>query len=191
MKKYFRMLITLSLLVFLYSVIRAQCPNVNPIYQDLDTWRHSNIQNGLSHNIIKAQITEISPRRPTGGYFFTSWGRALLWNGVASYGQCSLTTDHRMRVVRSDRDYQYGVVKQPFSIKIQDMTEEVVSLDIVNNIITVKYFNPDSVKRFPNVTRTGDTIYGSDNDGYMIILNLFKTTYTGLQEPIYLTEEVD
>ena len=192
MKQYFQMLTSFVLVVSLCQIIKAQCPNVSPIYRDLETWRHSNIQqDGLSHNIIKAQITEISPRRPTGGYFYTSWGRALLWNGVSTYGQCSLSTDHRVRVVRSDRDYQHGQVKQPFSINIGDMSEEVVSLDIVHNIITVKYFNPDSVKRFSNVVRIGNTIYGSSDTGHMIILSLFKTAYNGPILPTYYTEDAN
>ncbi len=173
-----------SLLILLCSSMSAQCPNVNTMYQDLVSWRNSNIQHGFTHNVIKAQITIISPEQ--GGSFHTAWGKSLL----VGFGPCNLIT-YRTVFIKSDEAYTNNSGVQHFSNKTEHIIKErTITLDMVSNRITVKTYLPSEPdKIFSNLTRVGDVIYGTNSAAHMIILNFKKDTFSGNIEPIYRTLE--
>jgi len=190
MKKHTKMLIAFCILIFLWSVIKAQCPEVNPMYQDLVNWRNSNIQNGVSHNIIKVQITVISPSR--GGYYgYTAWGKSILLPEIGGNVPCGLGTGPTV-FIRSDQIYESNSKIQPFSNKPEHIIKDrFLTLDMVGNriidIISLPNQN-QSEHIFSNLTRVGDIIYGANNED-IIILNLRMMTYTGNIAPVYRTLE--
>jgi hypothetical protein len=172
--------IMLLLLVLLCSNMNAQCPNVNPMYQDLVTWRNSNIQNGVSHNIIKVQITVVKPCRGD-HYGYTAWAKSTLLPSIGTANaQCNLGTGPTV-FIRSDEIYESNSRIQPFSNKTEHIIRErFITLDMVGNRIIDNISLPNnkySEQIFSDLTRVGDVIYGTNN-GDIIILNLRKSTYT-------------
>src|SRR5882724_5681246 len=147
-------------------VSNAQCPNVNPIYQDLENWVHANAGPG-KHNGIIAQVTIINQATSGGTHFFTGYGVSCFTQGVSPYGQCNLTTNPGLNFVYSDR---YSAA-QPFDVNNRDLSR--VSLDMVNNKIISTSQTWHTEVTYTNVTRTGNIIYAM-LPGSMVIINIKK-----------------
>ncbi len=185
MKKYCFQAIALPMLVLVFSNVMSQCPDINPIYRDLVEWRLSNMQKGISHNVIKAQITAISPER--GGSFHTAWGKSLLM----ANGPCILMTDPTI-FIKSDEIYNSNSRIQPFSNKTEHrIKERTITLDMAGNRIIDKIYGPNQSETiYTNLTRIGDVIYGTKN-AFMIIINFKKSSYSGDIVPMYRTLDLN
>jgi hypothetical protein len=177
-------------LCFLFQSIHAQCSGALPVYQDLATWFRP-VTNGV-HYSIRVEVTYVNSPLSDGSHYFSAFGRSLMGIGVGGYGPCSLTTDPAIYIIYSDRTYghplnvsgQLVTAQQPFAI--DGSSEEWISLDMINNRITVKSITYQNTTVYSNVTRTGNTIIGNNN-GNLIILSIFKTTYSGNTQPAFYT----
>jgi hypothetical protein len=184
-------LISLGLfLCLLVQFSQAQCSGALPVYQDLATWFRP-VSNGI-HYSIQVEITYVNSPLSNGSHYFSAFGRSLMGIGVGGYGPCSLTTDPAIYIIYSDRTYNHQLnvqgksvnAQQPFAIDAS--SEEWISLDMINNRITVKSITYQNMTVYSNVTRTGNTIIGNNN-GNLIILSIFKTTYSGNIQPVFYT----
>jgi len=136
------------------------------MYSDIEQWMHTGLPN---HHTFEVQVTIVNPA----GH--TVFGKGCLHVGVSPYGQCNLTSNPSIGMMFSDRtnsSQASNIPNQPFSIKKID--QEVISLDMVNNIIIRKSITWNYSSNFSSVTRNGNVIYAANGDGTMIILNLKK-----------------
>jgi hypothetical protein len=158
-------LLTLFINLLNNPIAKAQCPNVISKYNDLEQWMHTGTPN---HHTFEVQVTIINPA----GH--TVFGKGCLSVGVSPYGQCSLTNSPSMGMFFSDRTTTSlpNTLNQPFSKNKLD--QEVISLDMVNNIIIRKSITWNYSTTFSAPTRKGNVIYAANEDGTMIILNLKK-----------------
>ncbi len=127
---------------------------------------------------IEALVTIINPAAADGSHYYTAWSKGCLYNGVAPYGQCALTTNPTLGLIYSDRTFPTNVpgvstqVNQPFSMRAMD--NQLVSLDISRNVIVSKSKTWNYELTYPQVTRSGNVVTGFGAGGQTIVLNLLK-----------------
>lgn len=173
-------MLTIAAVAF-QSAANAQCPQVNAMYRDLETWVHTP---GPDRHYVVAQVTIVNPAASGGSHFYTAWSMGCFSQGVMNYGQCYLTSNPTLPLLFSDRKGASSIPQatQPFTLGEYD--NHLVALDMVRNRLISKSRTWNYEKVYAGLTRKGNLIYGVHGDGSMIALNLVKRKTQGPAEPL-------